>query len=152
MSLVGDGKGLVRHGKDLVRNRENHLCTGSTRPRDGEDDGTWPNLFPLRRLGGFYRTDLFDVSVAQYNEQNGEAMRDREITFLVVPSEKGITWTPLTFGNSYPGAYQVVAEVKKSGSLGGRQLKPMQEPRNFAIPWDINLKQQEVGEAFEQHS
>ena len=92
------------------------------------------------------------MSVAQYSEQNGEAMRDPEITFLVVPSEKGITWTPLTFENSYPGAYQVVAKMKKSGSLGFRQLKPMQEPRNFAIPWDINLKQQEAGEAFEQHS
>ena len=39
-----------------------------------------------------------EVSVAHYGEQNGDAMRDPELTFLVIPSEND-EWqlTPLLF-------------------------------------------------------
>jgi hypothetical protein len=106
---------------------------------------------PLMRLvieviGGPYPNGAYEVSVAHYAEQNGDAMRDPEITFLVVPAEQGTTWTPLTFENSYMGTYQVVAVVNADGALQVRQPRQMQELRELANHLDINLKQQGFGE------
>jgi hypothetical protein len=69
-------------------------------------------------------------------------MRDPEITFLVVPSAQGTTWTPLTYENSYLGAYQVVAEVSREGLIKVKQSQWMKELRSFAKQWDRNLKAQ----------
>jgi hypothetical protein len=82
------------------------------------------------------------VSVAHYSEQNGDAMRDPEITFLVVPAEQGTTWTPITFENSYLGCYQVVASVSSDGLVEARDPALMRDLRDFATQWDRNLKQQ----------
>jgi hypothetical protein len=80
-------------------------------------------------------------------------MRDPEITFLIGPAEQGTTWTPLTFENSYMGTYQVVAVVNAEGVLQVRQPRQMQDLREFANQWDINLKHQGFGEVFErQHA
>jgi hypothetical protein len=80
-------------------------------------------------------------------------MRDPEITFLVLRTDQGHTWSPLTFENSYLGAYQVAAVVTGEGTLQVRQPRPMQELREFASQWDINLKHQGFGEVFErQHA
>ena len=97
-------------------------------------------------IGGPYPNGAYEVSVAHYSEQNGDAMRDPEITFLVVPAEQGTTWTPITFENSYMGTYQVVAVVNADGALQVRQPRQMQELREFANHLDINLKQQGFGE------
>ena len=110
---------------------------------------------PLMRLvieviGGPYPNGAYEVSVAHYGEQNGDAMRDPEITFLVVPSAHGTKWTPLTFENSYMGAYQVVAVVTAEGTLQVRQPKQMQELRKFANQWDTNIKEQGFLEVFER--
>jgi hypothetical protein len=82
------------------------------------------------------------VSVAHYAEQNGDAMRDPEITFLVTPGEQDTTWTPLTFENSYLGCYQVVAQVTKAGLIEAKEARLMRDLRDFANQWDINLKHQ----------
>ena len=110
---------------------------------------------PLMRLvieviGGPYPNGAYEVSVAHYGEQNGDAMRDPEITFLVVPSAHGTTWTPLAFENSYLGAYQVVAGVTAEGTLQVRQPKQMQELRKFANQWDTNIKEQGFPEVFQR--
>jgi hypothetical protein len=110
---------------------------------------------PLMRLvieviGGPYPNGAYEVSVAHYSEQNGDAMRDPEITFLVQPNDQGHAWSPLTFENSYLGAYQVVAVVNAEGLLQVRQLRQMRELREFANQWDINLKHQGFGEVFER--
>ena len=93
-------------------------------------------------IGGPYPNGAYEVSVAHYAEQNGDAMRDPEITFLVVPSAEGTTWTPLTFENSYLGAYQMVAEVTKEGLIVVKQSRAMNDLRDFANQWDRNLKEQ----------
>jgi hypothetical protein len=93
-------------------------------------------------IGGPYPNDAYEVSVAHYAEQNGDAMRDPEITFLVVPAAEGTTWTPLTFENSYLGAYQVVAEVNSEGLIKVKHSQAMNDLRDFANQWDHNLKQQ----------
>ena len=93
-------------------------------------------------IGGPYPNGAYEVSVAHYAEQNGDAMRDPEITFLAVPSAEGTTWTPLTFENSYLGAYQVVAEVNSEGLIKVKQPRAMNDLRDFANQWDRNLKEQ----------
>ena len=92
----------------------------------------------------------FEVSVAHYGEQNGDAMRDPEITFLVSPTTHGTTWTPLTFENSYMGCYQVVATVSANGLLTVKQAALMQDLRNFANQWDCTLQQQGFMAVFER--
>jgi hypothetical protein len=77
-------------------------------------------------------------------------MRDPEITFLVVPSAESSTWTPLTYENSYLGAYQVVAEVNSEGLIKVKQSQWMKELRSFAKQWDRNINQQGFMEVFER--
>ena len=93
-------------------------------------------------IGGPYPNGAYEVSVAHYAEQNGDAMRDPELTFLVVPSAEGTTWTPLTYENSYLGAYQVVAEVSREGLIKVKHSQAMNDLRDFANQWDRNLKEQ----------
>ena len=110
---------------------------------------------PLMRLvieviGGPYPNGAYEVSVAHYGEQNGDAMRDPEITFLVVPSEHGTTWSPLTFENSYLGCYQVVGEVNREGLMKVRNARLMQDLRKFANQWDTNIKEHGFPEVFQR--
>ena len=101
-------------------------------------------------IGGPYPNGAYELSIAHYSEQNGDAMRDPEITFLVLPSAEGTTWTPLTYENSYLGAYQVVAEVSREGLIKVKQSQWIKELRSFAKQWDINIKQQGFMEVFER--
>ncbi|WP_461786567.1 DUF6908 domain-containing protein [Prosthecobacter sp.] len=101
-------------------------------------------------IHGPYPNGAYEVSVAHYAEQNGDAMRDPEITFLVVPAEQGTTWTPLTFENSYLGCYQVVASVSSAGLIEPREPALMRDLRDFATQWDRNLKQQGFMAVFER--
>ena len=110
---------------------------------------------PLMRLvieviGGPYPNGAYEVSVAHYSEQNGDAMRDPEITFLVSPADQGTTWTPLTFENSYLGCYQVVASVSSAGLIEARDPALMRDLRDFATQWDRNLLQQGFMAVFER--
>ena len=101
-------------------------------------------------IGGPYPNGAYELSIAHYSEQNGDAMRDPEITFLVVPAEQGTTWTPLTFENSYLGCYQVVASVSSTGLVEARDPALMRDLRDFATQWDRNLKQQGFMAVFER--
>ena len=101
-------------------------------------------------IGGPYPNGAYELSIAHYSEQNGDAMRDPEITFLVVPAEQCTTWTPLTFENSYLGCYQVVAQVTPAGLVEARDPTLMRDLRDFATQWDRNLKQQGFMAVFER--
>ena len=101
-------------------------------------------------IGGPYPNGAYELSIAHYSEQNGDAMRDPEITFLVVPAEQSTTWTPLTYENSYLGAYQVVAEVSREGLIKVKQSPWMKELRDFANQWNMILKHQGFVEVFER--
>ena len=96
-------------------------------------------------IGGPYPNGAYELSIAHYSEQNGDAMRDPEITFLVAPAEQGTTWTPLTFENSYLTCYQVVAEVTREGRLKVRNAALLRDLQNFADQWDLNLMEQGFG-------
>jgi hypothetical protein len=98
-----------------------------------------------------YPNGAYEVSVAHYSEQNGDAMRDPEITFLVAPTQDGgWAWSPLTFENSYLGCYQAAAEVTREGRLRVRDARLMNELRDFANPWDLNIKHQGFIDVFER--
>jgi hypothetical protein len=101
-------------------------------------------------IGGPYPNGAYELSIAHYSEQNGDAMRDPEITFLVALAEQGSTWTPLTFENSYLGCYQVVASVSSAGLIEARDPSLMRDLRDFATQWDRNLKGQGFMEVFER--
>ena len=101
-------------------------------------------------IGGPYPNGAYELSIAHYSEQNGDAMRDPEITFLVALAEQGSTWTPLTFENSYLGCYQVVASVTPAGLIEARDPSLMRDLRDFATQWDRNLKHQGFVEVFER--
>lgn len=93
----------------------------------------------------------FEVSVAHYGEQNGDAMRDPEITFCIIPNEDDHwQWKPLTFLNDYVGVYQVAAEYDHFGQVRVRDVKLVRELSDFAEQWDRNIKQQGFLEAFHQ--
>ena len=96
-------------------------------------------------IGGPYENGGYEVSVAHYGEQNGDAMRDPEITFLVVTSGEVTTWTPLTFENSYMGCYQVVATATREGRLKVRNAALLRDLRDFANQWDLKLMEQGFG-------
>ena len=90
-----------------------------------------------------------ELSVAHYGQQNGDAMRDPEVTFLVTPKEHGQwQWQPLTFLNDYVGVYQVAAEYDNFGQLRVRDAKLTRELSDFVTEWDRNIKQQGFIEAF----
>ncbi len=101
-------------------------------------------------IGGPYPNGAYELSIAHYAEQNGDAMRDPEITFLVVPAEQGATWTPLTFENSYLSCYQVVAQVTSAGLVKARDPALMRDLLDFATQWDRNLLQQGFMAVFER--
>ena len=93
---------------------------------------------------------LRELQAHQFNlgdEHYGDAMRDPEIVFLVVPAEHGTTWTPLTFENSHMGCHQVVAEATREGRLKVRNAALLRDLRDFANQWDLNLMEQGFGKA-----
>lgn len=100
-------------------------------------------------VGQLFPNGSCEVSVAHYNEQNGDAMRDPELTFLVIPSENDEwQWKPLTFLNDYVGVYQVAAEYDSFGQVRARDAKLVRELTEFAAMWDRNLKHQGFMEVF----
>ena len=112
---------------------------------------------PLMRLvieviAGPYENGAHQLSVAHYGEQNGDAMRDPEITFLVTPVDRGLTWTPLTYENSYLGCYLVAAEVTGDGRLTVRDQFLLRDLRDFAKQWDHNIRAQGFLEVFERQN
>lgn len=77
-------------------------------------------------------------SLTHYGEQNGDAMKDPDMTFLVRPY--GIM--PMSFQQDYIPIYQVSAEVGEDGYL---RYKPklLNEHVTFANMWLRNIKAQQ---------
>lgn len=77
------------------------------------------------------------VSVAHYYEQNGDAMRDPEMTFEVAADGR---WLPVHFENSGVGVYQEA--VFTDGGKVMCRPRLIKELAAFAKMWDRNLKDQ----------
>ena len=89
---------------------------------------------------GPYETDL--VSVAHYYTQNGDAMRDPEIVFIV--SKLGF-WTPMTFQQDNLGLYQEAVTIRNGSFFTKTAL--IRDLQEFARMWDSNIKSQGFLEA-----
>lgn len=90
----------------------------------------------LERIGTGPR-NLPMVSVAHYYEQNGDLMRDPEMTFEV----DGANFWPVSFQQDSLGLYQEACFVGESGAtlVRPRLLKDLQK---FARSWNTNLREQ----------
>jgi len=94
----------------------------------------------------------WELSVAHYGIQNGDAMRDPEVCFLVhpLPDSPQWAWFPLTFLNDYVGVFQQAATYDEDGILDERYPAQAREMREFADMWDRNIKHQGFIEAFQR--
>jgi len=95
-----------------------------------------------------YPNGAYEISVAHYSAQNGDAMRDPELTFLVGQSATGWEWSPLTFQNDYVGIYQVACEADANGLQRVKDARLMRELQESAAQWDLNLVHQGFVDAF----
>lgn len=80
------------------------------------------------------------VSVAHYGEQNGDAMRDPEIVFWVVPAadKRGFLWWPLSIQQDYLGQYDECARCDRNG-YRLTNLKLATSINRFARTWSRNI-------------
>lgn len=109
----------------------------------------WMRLV-IEIVSGPLPSGAYEVSVAHYGEQNGDPMRDPEITFLVGQSALGWEWSPLTFTNDYLGLYQVACEYDPLGLQRVKDARLLRELEDFARQWDANIAHQGFVEVFER--
>jgi len=90
-----------------------------------------------------------EVSVAHYGELNGDAMRNPEMVFKIVPdtsirlTKKGmvkkdiVVWKPTYFRNDYMGAESFVYNVREGVEYYGATLA--MSLKSFQAMWSKNL-------------
>lgn len=86
------------------------------------------------------------ISVAHYGEQNGDAMRDPEMTFEIAESDGA--FVPVSFQNDYLGVYQEAVWISEGKLLAKPGL--MRELASFARQWDRNIKAQGFLETYQR--
>lgn len=123
-------------GLDALKTRALKITSGSYMPLCIEWIGKGPRGYDL-------------VSVCHYGEQNGDAMRDPDMTFEVWPSCPGsldLNWAPVTYRNDYCGIEQEAVWVTEAGV---KMICPklVRELLAFARTWDRNLAEQGFLEA-----
>lgn len=91
---------------------------------------------------GPFASGAYEVSVAHYGEQNGDAMRDPEILFHVQPDPHGWVWTPLWIQQDYLGSFRVSAKVTTQGDLQVLRPRLLASVLSFSRLWSRNLKHQ----------
>lgn len=88
------------------------------------------------------------ISVAHYGEQNGDAMRDPEMTFEVAEINGQLDFHPVSHQNDYVGRWQEAVWRENDQTLCRPRL--VRELKSFARLWDRNLKEQGFMEAYAQ--
>ncbi len=92
------------------------------------------------------------ISVAHYGEQNGDAMRDPDIVFLVDPALKGLThgykdaWFPVSYRNDYMGKLDEAMIWDADGNLRTSR-RMMKSIKSFSNTWNRNIAAQGFIEA-----
>ncbi len=77
-------------------------------------------------------------SIAHYGKQNGDAMRDPEITFSIDWKNESII--PQTFQNDYVGVYQEVFITKNGQHLYSKRF--LTDLDSFLYDWRNNIEAQ----------
>jgi hypothetical protein len=78
-------------------------------------------------------------SVAHYGEQNGDLMRDPEMTFF----RSGEKFFPISFRNDYMGIDQEVFKYDLNGQVFAMDNRLQKELTAFANGWFRNIKEQQ---------
>lgn len=78
------------------------------------------------------------VSVAHYYEQNGDLMKDPDMTFEV---DGNGDLHPISYEQSSLGLYQVAVEKMDNGQVGVRPAL-LRQLKAFARTWNANIKAQ----------
>jgi hypothetical protein len=88
------------------------------------------------------------ISFCHYGEQNGDAMRDPEVCFIMVPGvdNKGI-WAPYYYRNDYLGVEQFAVDFDDNGAIESFKPKMQKDIATFSGIWAANLKDQGFIEA-----
>lgn len=100
------------------------------------ENGSWQPLV-IEAIGAGPR-GLPSVSVAHYYEQNGDLMRDPDMTFEI---DAAGNWHPLTFRNDGVGLNQEAVFLNDAGQV---MMRPrlVRELKAFARMWNRNIKDQ----------
>ncbi|MEI8245600.1 MAG: hypothetical protein WCI51_07210 [Lentisphaerota bacterium] len=92
-----------------------------------------------------YHSSPSIISVMHFGEQNGDLMRDPDVTFLRVEES---TFIPLTFQNDYAGFYGEYADVNDDGTINLTEPMKQADLALFCDDWMENINdQQELGVA-----
>lgn len=79
-------------------------------------------------------------SVAHYYEQNGDLMKDPDMTFLRGANGE---YYPLSYQQDGLGIYQDAIEWDDHGEIKGYNIKMQADFASFANGWMINIKDQQ---------
>jgi hypothetical protein len=124
-------------GLDSLKDHALKIVVPGFMPLCIEHIGTGPRNLPL-------------VSVAHYGEQNGDAMRDPDMVFEVMPVTDGDPrfghWLPVSYRNDYVALYQEAVFANGAGQVMIRP-RPQRDLTAFARMWDRNIKDQGFLEA-----
>lgn len=93
-------------------------------------------------VSGPHPNGSYEISVAHYGEQNGDAMRDPEILFHVLPQVESWIWTPLWIQQDYLGSFKVCAKVINHGLVRVINHRMHDDLSRFSRLWSTNLKHQ----------
>lgn len=81
---------------------------------------------------------LPQVSVCHYGEQNGDLMRDPDMTFEIAPDGR---WLPVSFRNDYVGKDEEAIWQNEQGTILCRP-RLVTELQSFARTWNKNIGEQ----------
>ena len=92
------------------------------------------------------------ISVCHYGKQNGDMMRDPEMTFERNGQDYKADWYPLTFRNDYAGVCQEAEDGAVWNEDGKAHVNPKlcRELAEFAEMWDKNIGEQGFLDALKQ--
>jgi Domain of unknown function (DUF6908) len=116
-----------RGGQEGLKARHIRIENSGYMPLVIEYIGTGPRGLPL-------------ISVAHYYTQNGDPMRDPEMTFEIDPEGKQ-DWGPVTYQQDNLGIYQEAVWCEDNGRVMVRPVL-VKDLKSFARTWDRNLKEQ----------
>lgn len=101
---------------------------GTTRYAGPRADGKPATVYPV-------------YSFAHYGEQNGDAMRDPDVTMMRCPSTGDLY--PITFRNDWIGKSDEALVYDDNGYIRGHRPKMQASITSFCTTWAANLKHQQ---------
>lgn len=116
---------------------EKALAENNTAHVKIENKGWMP--LTIEAIGNHHESNLPQISVCHYGEMNGDAMRDPEMVFEILPCG---TWVASTFQNDYVGIYRELVKTRKPDGTPHSGIVD-----SFPATWGRNLKEQGFIEA-----